>query len=171
MAIQNILTSPSREFDILLGNDFLGRIKGYSDPWQRIFFYKANWEKGGLCLASLPLTVRQTSHKLEVYMADAATPTLFFTPKDRVAATKLNEAHRKAATDAATTSAAIAVNRNIQFGTQPVTTTEPANLEITLPQLQITKEIDWVNDFPSTPPDKTARRRPAREFRKKTTTR
>ena len=60
-------------------------------------------------------------------MTDAATPTLFLTPEDRAAATKLKEAHCKAATDAATTSAAVAVNRNIQFGTQPVTTTEPAD--------------------------------------------
>ena len=66
-------------------------------------------------------------------MADVATHTLFLTPEDRAAATKLKEAHRKATTNAPTTSAAVSLNRSIQFDTQSVIEMDPANLEVTLP--------------------------------------
>ena len=111
--------SPSKEFDVLLGNEILGPIGGYSDPWQHLFFYRADWERGGLCLASLPLTVQHQSNKLEVYMTDSASPSLTLTPEDRASA--LQQKEKKAQADQSARdceSARVCQRRSIQFGSQ-----------------------------------------------------
>ena len=149
--------SPSKEFDVLLSNEIIGPIGGYSDPWQHLFFYRADWERGGLCLASLPLTVRHQSNKLEVYMTHSASPSLTLTPGDRAAALQQKEKKAKTYQFARDIeSARVWPRRSIQFGSQPE--------EAVLPTVSPIKVVagDYEDNYPPTPGSK--RIDPPREF-------
>ena len=141
--------SPSKEFDVLLGNAILGPIGGYSDPWQHQFFYRADWERGGSCLASLSLSVRHQSNKLEVYMTDSASPSLTLTPGDRASALHQKEKKAKAYQSARDSeSARVSPRRSIQFGSQPEEAVLP-----TLPPVKVVAG-DYEDNYSPTPGSK-----------------